>query len=214
MRWIVIAFVCLILSAPVAYAADCGYMQFIEGFEKNNDIEHHGYYLQPNHCFSVIIPKGVTGRTSSEAASQHGFGALISHPDGDSYLLVQGDYGAWLDDPDDETPRSLEKVVRHHLSWLGQDGVTTIRKTARKALLGPLPAVRSVAFYKCPQSRLAFVQDSIFAIDSSGSVYEVTLFATDKNHVSDSVVLEKVAKSWKVEKTKCDELSRDRPFSR
>jgi hypothetical protein len=198
--------VCLALfMPPFAYAAECGYVEFIKDFEKNNDVEHRGYYFQPNHCFSVTIPKGITGRTSSDGGSQHGFGSVISHENGGSYLLVQGDYGAWLDDPDDETPRSLKKVIRYRLSWLKKDKAKIIRRARRKTRLGPLPAIRSTVSYKCPQSPFTFIEDSVLAFDSSRSVYEVTLYTTDKNHRNGSKVLEEVARSWKLETTKCNE---------
>jgi Fe-S-cluster formation regulator IscX/YfhJ len=202
--FILILFFSALWLPPPIYATECGHLSFFKDFEKNNDVEHHGYYFQPNHCFSVVIPRGIVGRTSSQPSSQHGFGSVLSRKDGGSYLYVGGDYGAWLDDHDDDTPRSLDKIVSYRLSWLQQDNAVITQKKTTKMYLGSLSAVRLTVFYKCIQSRFIFVEDSIFGLDPAGSVYEITLFATDKNYSGGKKVLEAVAKTWKLETTKCD----------
>lgn len=102
--------VCMVLAWIVpSRGSECGLIVPPE-FEEDNDVQHRGYYFHPDHCFSVVIPEGVVGRTSSQPSSQHGFGVLLSKAPRASYLYVGGDPGSWLDN--DDSPRSLEKVSR------------------------------------------------------------------------------------------------------
>src|SRR6266536_6211284 len=69
-----------------------------EGFGTRGSVEHRGQYYNRNHCFSVFIPEGVVGRSDPPPAPHHGFGAQLDD-DGQSYLYVGADYGAYIDAP-------------------------------------------------------------------------------------------------------------------
>lgn len=200
--------VCMVLAwiAP-SHGSECGLI-VSPGFEEDNDVQHRGYYFHPDHCFSVVIPEGVVGRTSSQPSSQHGFGVLLSKAPRASYLYVGGDPGSWLDN--DDSPRSLEKASRLRLKWLIEDRVTILQKRLQKTRLGELSAVRLVAIYRCPGSANKIVLDSIFALDSGGTFFEVTLEAAKSAYEPGRLILEKVAKSWKLERQKCEENFRRR----
>lgn len=204
MKATITIFACVfLLLASRSYGNECGHVDFLMGFEKNNDVEHRGYYFHPGYCFSVIIPEGVVGRTSSQPSSQHGFGAILSKDEGGTYLLVQGDYGAWLDN--DDTPRSLEKIARRRLEWLTEDKAIIVQKEPISMQFGGLPAKRLVVSYKCPQSRYTFIFDSIFALNNEGTIFEITLWGTEASYNQTRPILEKVASSWKIENEKCRE---------
>lgn len=192
--------------AQLAYGGECGHTEFIKTFEKWNDVEHRGYYFQPNHCFSVVIPKNVIGRSGSGPEPYHGIGAILSKNNGGAYLMVQGDWGSWLDDADDGQP-SLENIVHFKLACLEEDKAIIIKQTVNPTHLAELPAKRLTVFYKCPHSQFTFILDSIFALASEGSeVYEITLLDTDRNYNRNKFLLEKIARSWKLEKAKCTKI--------
>ena len=197
----------LLSGSQLSVAAVCSDL-VLEKFGNENEVMHRGYYFHPDHCFSVVIPPGVVGRTSSQPSSQHGFGAVLSKKGGGAYLLVQGDSGAWLDDPDD--PRSIEKVVRVHSGWLREEGATIVKTQFHETRLGQLAAGRLVLTYKCRGSDRTTVFDSIFALEPQGALYELNLWAGEPAYESVRSILEKVAASWKLERHKCKRLLNER----
>lgn len=202
----ILACVAFLTAGIASPSNECGLI-VPHGFEQNADVQHTGYYFHPDHCFSVVIPSGVVGRTSSQPSSQHGFGALL-FPIGSSYLYVGADPGSWLDQ--DESPRSLEKAANLQRKRLPEEGAVILKEKLMHMKLGPLPAARLVVTYKCPTEADRIVRDSIFALDAGGAFFEITLEAKGPAYKRARVIQDEVAKSWKLELEKCEEGFRKR----
>ena len=148
------------------------------------------------------IPRGIVGRVSSESHSNHGFGALLPTEEGNDYLLVQGDRGAELDNPDD-IPGSLNQVVSTRLKWVSKEPAVCLKEEVTETMLGDLMARRIFVKYKCLESGHVFIQDRIIAICEGGALVEVSLYATEQSYEQSRPILEMVAQSWKLERKKC-----------
>jgi hypothetical protein len=203
MRHILTLFIILIFTSH-SYAGECGHTVFIKDFVKYNDVEFKGYYFHPDHCFSVEIPKGVIGRDNSGPSSHHGFGAILPNENGNDYLLVQGDWGSELDNPHD-IAGSLDQIITTRFKWLTEDNAVILKKKVEDTTLSVLQAKHLIVNYKCKESGNVFWQDSIYAIDTGGSIYEITLYASPDTYKESCIIRDKIAKSWKLESKKCEE---------
>ena len=192
------------IFAQYSYAGECGHTAFIKDFVKNNDVELTGYYFHPDHCFSVIIPKGIIGRDNTGPSSHHGFGAILPKETGSDYLLVQGDWEAELDNPHD-IAGSLNQIIITRLKWIAEDNAVILKKKVEDTILANLQAKHLIIKYKCKESGAIFWQDSIYAIDNGGSIYEISLDVSPDTYKQSCIIRDKIVKTWKLEGKKCKE---------
>ncbi|MEW6366833.1 MAG: hypothetical protein AB1714_19575 [Acidobacteriota bacterium] len=195
--------VSILACAVPSIAGDCDRSGFVAGFLSDNQVIFSGYYFHPDHCSSVTIPNGVLGRDSSRSSSHHGFGAILPNEAGTDYLLVQGDYGAILDDPQD-IPGSLNQVVALRLRWLEEENASVLKKDVADTVLGDLKAKHLVVLYRCNDTGTLFWEDSIIAIDNGGSICEITLCASPETYETSCSIRDEIAKTWKFEGKKCE----------
>ncbi len=200
MRYVLIMVLLLMYAIP-SVAEDCGHQEFIRDFLKYSELKLSGYYLHPDHCFSVIIPEGVIGRYSSQPSSHHGFGAVLPNERGTDYLSVLGDWGAILDNPQD-TLGSLSQLVSLRLKWIEEKNALILRKEVTDTILDSLKAKHLVVQYKCNKTGVVFLEDSIIAIESRGLVYEICLYASPQTYKESLSIRDKIVETWKLEK-KC-----------
>jgi len=199
----IIVIVLFFLSVLPSLANDCGKI-IPEKFEEYNKVELRGYFFHPDHCFSVVIPDNVVGRDHSEPQSHHGFGAVLSKPPHAAYLYV-GTEPAGVVEDENGNPGTPEDEARQAIKWLVKDGATIIRKDIKKAKLGGLPAARATIIYRCPNSSVELVQDSIFAAQPNGPLHKLTLTASKPAYESARKILDRIASTWKLERKKCEE---------
>jgi len=203
MHCVVVVILLLTYAAP-SIAGDCGHLDFIRNFRKYNEVTFSGYYFHPDHCFSVTIPKGVVGRESLQPSSHHGFGALLPNDRGMDYLLVQGDWGAILDEPQD-IPGSLNQVVSLRLQMITESNAQVLKKDVTDTVLADVQAKHLVVLYKCNDTGMLFWEDNIIAIDNSGTIYEIVLYASPKTYETSRSIRDRIVRTWKLERKKCEE---------
>ncbi len=193
--------ICLLLTLSTrAFGGQCG-LVIPDRFEEYNDVQLHGYYFHPDHCFSVVIPKSVTGRDHSEPQSHHGFGAVLSKEPHAAYLYVGAEPAGILDDENGNTG-TLASEARQRLQWLKDEGAIILQHSQKKTIIGGLPAVRFIAVYKCHGSSEKIVEDDI--ITAKGILFELTLTAAEPAYKSARRILDEMAKTWKLESKKCE----------
>jgi hypothetical protein len=202
MKAIVVTVLFLLFVLP-SLANDCGKI-IPEKFEEYNKVELRGYFFHPDHCFSVVIPDKVVRRDHSEPQSHHGFGAVLSKPPQAAYLYVGTDPAGVVED-DNGKPGTPEDEAKQAIKWLVQDGAIIIRKDIKKTKLGGLPAARATIIYRCANSSVELVQDSIFAAEPNGPLHKLTLTASKPAYESARKILGQIAATWKLERRKCEE---------
>jgi len=157
-------------------------------------VQHHGRYFNPNYCFAVTIPKGLTGLSDPPPAPHHGFGVILPGSPR-SYIYTDGSYNA----ADELTSAWVWAGL--HLEWLAKVAPQP-HATISAAQLGSSSGVRLVARFECPGDASPYVRDT-FLLLQGGVVYTLSLWTTAARYPTDRLAIEEMANSWAFDFSSC-----------
>lgn len=138
-KYIVIALIIMFFASSNCFAFHSNKI-IPEQFEENNTVEIRGYFFYQDHCFSVVIPEGVTGMDHDGPQSHHGFGAILSNDPYQAYLYVGTEPGGIVNENGDVGTLNdqAKKVIKQYIN----NGAVIIDKKIMNMNLDSLPAIR------------------------------------------------------------------------
>jgi hypothetical protein len=160
--------------------------------EPGKDQTWKGNYVNYQHGFSVVIPKGLIGLGPAPPTPQHGIKIIISEPA--AHIFVDA-YKSAIDYP------SLTAAVDSDLEETRKNarGLEVIDR--HREQLGPLEAIRVKFRRKDATSEVMFIEEKVTAIRNSrhpedGILYTVALVTSEPRYESDRRLFEAVLRTW------------------